>query len=44
MLSVSKRAIYRRMERYGLGALNFSNIADDEWWSRELTLKCKLMF
>ena len=30
MLSVSERTIYRRMERYGLRALNFSNISDDE--------------
>ena len=30
MLSVSKRIIYRRMERYRLRALNFSNISDDE--------------
>jgi len=30
MLSVSERTIYRRMERYGLSALNFSNISDDE--------------
>ena len=30
MLSVSERTIYRRMERYGLKALNFSNISDDE--------------
>ena len=30
MLSVSERTIYRRMERYGLRALNFSNIYDDE--------------
>ena len=30
MLSVSERTIYRRMERYGLRALNFINISDDE--------------
>ena len=30
MLSVSERTIYCRMERYGLKALNFSNISDDE--------------
>ena len=30
MLSVSKRTIYRRMDRYGLRALNFSNISDDK--------------
>ena len=35
MLSVSiiikkKKTIYRRMERYGLRALNVSNISDDE--------------
>ena len=30
MPSVSERTIYRRMERYRLRALNFSNISDDE--------------
>ena len=30
MLSVSEVTIYRRMERYDLRALNFSNISDDE--------------
>ena len=30
MLSVSKRTLYRRMKRYWLRALNFSNISDDE--------------
>ena len=30
MLSVSERTNYRRMERYGLRALNFINISDDE--------------
>lgn len=30
MLSVSERTVYRIMERYGLRALNFSNISDDE--------------
>ena len=30
MLSVSERTVYRRMERYGLGSLNFSNISDDD--------------
>ena len=30
MLSFSERTVYRRMERYGLRALNFSNISDDE--------------
>ena len=29
-ISVSERTIYRRMERYVLRALNFSNISDDE--------------
>ena len=27
---MSERTIYRRMERYVLRALNFSNISDDE--------------
>ena len=30
MLSVSERTVYRRMEKYGLRSLNFSNIADDD--------------
>lgn len=30
LLSVSERTIYRRMERYGLRSLNFSDISDDE--------------
>ena len=30
MLSVSERTVYRRMERYGLRSLNFSNISDDD--------------
>ena len=30
MLSGSERTIYCRMERYGLEALNLSNISDDE--------------
>ena len=30
MLSVSERTVYRRMEKYGVRSLNFSNIADDD--------------
>ena len=43
MFSVNKRTIYRGMERYGLKALNFSSISDDEL-DRHVTEAAKNIF